>query len=297
MPHMPDITPDSLLQQARANKIPTNLSACRAALLICDCLAASGRGRYPVLFGVNGAQGSGKSTMSSLIALALDMSSNAKAAILSLDDFYHTREMRQHLSDTVHPLCLTRGVPGTHDTILLMRTLSLLMIATDRSSTSWPAFSKLTDDRLPEKDWRRFDGRPDAILLEGWCVGFPADCLPDWTAPINELEASQDAEGRWASWSRERLAADYTGLWKMLDGLATISLPDMDSVVQSRLKQELGLKTTEGPRGGEMKLEQVRRFVAHYERYTRAMWRTMPAIADIAFVRDAEFNYAVQTKD
>ncbi len=68
----------------------------------------------PLLAGLCGAQGSGKSTAAAAIASLLE-ESGLPTAVLSIDDFYRTRAEREHLAREVHPLLLTRGVPGTHD--------------------------------------------------------------------------------------------------------------------------------------------------------------------------------------
>ncbi|MBL4743784.1 MAG: hypothetical protein JKX87_03980, partial [Cycloclasticus sp.] len=72
----------------------------------------------PMVVGINGAQGSGKSTMSELLALILKDSFGLSTAILSIDDIYKTRAQRQQMAIDIHPLFNTRGVPGTHDTSL-----------------------------------------------------------------------------------------------------------------------------------------------------------------------------------
>ena len=50
----------------------------------------------------------------------------------SLDDFYFGKPARYQLGDKVHRLCETRGVPGTHDTLLLLDTLAALSRAAPR---------------------------------------------------------------------------------------------------------------------------------------------------------------------
>ena len=39
---------------------------------------------------------------------------------ISIDDFYKTRKDRMILAKKVHPLLMTRGVPGTHDVDLIL---------------------------------------------------------------------------------------------------------------------------------------------------------------------------------
>ena len=69
----------------------------------------------PIRVGVNGAQGSGKTTFCSLLVPLLERIHNLRAATLSIDDVYATRANRMKLGETLHPLCAIRGVPGTHD--------------------------------------------------------------------------------------------------------------------------------------------------------------------------------------
>ncbi len=78
------------------------------------------------LIGINGAQGSGKSTLCRLLALLLERGFSKSVAVLSLDDFYLTRDQREALAKQIHPLLQTRGVPGTHDVALAIATLDAL---------------------------------------------------------------------------------------------------------------------------------------------------------------------------
>ena len=40
---------------------------------------------------------------------------------ISIDDFYKTRKDRLALSKKIHPMLLTRGVPGTHDIDIMLK--------------------------------------------------------------------------------------------------------------------------------------------------------------------------------
>ena len=286
---------DELLRDAGAS-LRVNRSACEVALAIARRAAEHRQLRYPLVVGLNGAQGSGKSTLACLIQLALDKFWGKKAAILSLDDFYLPKEARQDLARSVHPLCATRGVPGTHDCRLLLQVMSRLLVAGDTSKTAIPRFSKLADDRVYPADWTIFEGRPDVILFEGWCVGLPADRVPPWRSPINALEKEADPNGDWWRWSVASLAESYTAPWKMLDLLVVIELPDLDTVIASRLRQEEGLEPEQGGLARRMNAAEVERFVQHFERYTRAMCDAMPPLADIVVRRDAEFQYVIEPR-
>ena len=72
---------------------------------------------YPLIIGINGAQGSGKTTLAALM-VSLFAQHGLKAVSLSIDDFYCTRAERFQLADKVNPLLRSRGVPGTHDIAL-----------------------------------------------------------------------------------------------------------------------------------------------------------------------------------
>ena len=72
-----------------------------------------------LLVGINGAQGTGKSTLAAFLKIALESGAGWGVAVLSIDDFYLTKVERGRLAADVHPLLKTRGVPGTHDMKML----------------------------------------------------------------------------------------------------------------------------------------------------------------------------------
>lgn len=271
--------------------IEANLSSAAAACLIAKRIAALPREAIPPVVGINGAQGSGKSTITQLVLAALAQFHDLRAVALSLDDFYLGLPPRYRLEREVHPLCLTRGVPGTHDVPLMVDIFNALDCAGARTRTFLPAFDKLADDRRAREEWPVFEGRPDAILFEGWCVGLQAEDVLDWSGPINELEAEMDPRGEWFNWSLATLRDDYRAIWRRIELLVSIEVPDFETVIESRLKQEQGLPESEGHK--RMDRAEVTRFVQHYERFTRALWAAMPERADMLFRRDRDFGYSL----
>lgn len=263
------------------------LDAAAAAALVAERIAALPRGDAPVFVGLNGAQGAGKSTLAKLLAADLE-NRGLRCALLSLDDFYLTKAEREELARRVHPMCGTRGVPGTHDVALLEATLAALA---DGGETALPRFDKLSDDRLPRDKWLVFGGRPDVIVLEGWCVGICSTDLPAWAGAINNLEAEGDPDGTWFAWSRAALELDYDKLWRRFDLLVSIGVPGWETVIDSRLRQEEEAMAATGRAG--MDRAQVTRFAGHYERYTRSLWAAMPERADVLLHRDEKFGYAL----
>ncbi len=140
--------------------LPANRSSAEAALLIAEQIMNLRESATPPLVGINGAQGSGKSTLAMLVAEALERFHGLRVCALSLDDFYLGKPPRYQLGDTVHRLCETRGVPGTHDAALLGDTLDALSRAEPDDRTPLPRFDKIDDDRVSREHWPEFTGRP-----------------------------------------------------------------------------------------------------------------------------------------
>lgn len=90
----------------------------------------------PLIVGINGSQGSGKTTLCRFLEVLLRESHGLNAATLSLDDLDLTRSERALLAATVHPLIATRGVPGTHDVALGEAVLACACRASTRPVTT-----------------------------------------------------------------------------------------------------------------------------------------------------------------
>src|SRR5690606_12755718 len=105
-------------------------------------------GRLRVL-GIHGDQGSGKSTLAALIAWYFQHQPGFNVVQLSLDDFYLSKAHRRDMSEKVHPLFATRGVPGTHDCALALATIRQLRHLATAEVCRLPRFDKAVDDRLP----------------------------------------------------------------------------------------------------------------------------------------------------
>ena len=279
------------LVAALGRDMSLTLSAAGAACQVAENIVYQSSRGYVPLIGINGAQGSGKSTMARLVAEALERFHGRSAAVFSLDDFYLTRSQRQRLARDVHPLCATRGVPGTHDIALLHGVIDGLRAAEPAAETAIPVFDKLADDRVPTEAWQVFEGRPGAILLEGWCVGARTADVVAFAGVPNALERTEDPRGVWRGWSLAALAREYEDLWDRLDLLVSIEVPDLETVIESRLAQERRL--AENSLRPPMDRVAITRFVQHYERYTRAMWAAMPERADMLFRRTREFGFTL----
>ena len=251
------------------------------------------RDGQPLIVGICGAQGSGKTTLCANLQLALARQLSARVAVLSIDDFYLSAMERMRLSETVHPLLRTRGAPGTHEVALGLELLDRLTQAGTESSTLLPRFDKLADDRAPRSTWPAFSGRADVVLLEGWCVGARAQPEEQLIAPINALERDEDPDGRWRRYVNAQLAGPYQALFGRLDRLVLLRAPDFDVVFRWRRQQEQTLAASAGagglPEGARVMSDaQLERFISHYERLTRFILAEMPERADLAIALDAQ---------
>jgi D-glycerate 3-kinase len=241
-----------------------------------------------VIVGLCGAQGSGKSTAAAALCEIL-LHEDLPAVALSIDDFYLPRAQRAELARAVHPLLLTRGVPGTHDVELAMATIESLA---DPGVTPLPSFDKATDDRRPRSQWRSAEGPFRVVILEGWCVGARAQSGAELAQPVNALERDEDTQGRWRRHVNDTLATRYTSLFNRLSPLVMLAAPSFEVVHGWRTEQERKLRARLAASGGDASRvlddAAIARFIRHYERLTRHILAEMPARADHLIALDAE---------
>jgi len=229
----------------------------------------------PLIVGINGAQGSGKTTLCRFLE-ALMLEHNLRATTLSLDDLYLTRAERQQLARDEHPLFATRGVPGTHDVALGERLLDELAAG---RPVALPHFDKASDDRAPIG---MFVEEPaEVILFEGWCVGAVPQPAAALREPVNRLEAEDDPDGVWRREVNRRLATDYAELFGRLDLTVMLKVESFEAVRAHRLLQEQKLAARSPGGSAIMDEAALDRFLMHYERLTRWQLEEMPARADM----------------
>lgn len=220
----------------------------------------------PILIGLSGPQGVGKSTAMRSLLPRRDFG----IVSLSLDDFYLPLAERAKLAATVSPLLDTRGPPGTHDLELLNHTLDSLIKADRFSQTPSPIFSKSMDNRLPETEWMTVQGRPDIILLEGWMVGATAHDAMVSAPPMNIIE-DNDEDRNWRTFQYEKLRDPYQALWNRFSAFIHIQAPNFYIVEKWRLQQEFcNYGSFSQPLTVSHK-EWVKSFVCYFERITTDM--------------------------
>lgn len=234
------------------------------------------------ILGICGAQGSGKSTLADQLALMLD-ENGVSALVLSMDDFYLTKQQRETLGKEIHPLLKTRGVPGTHD---MSRMVEVIAALKSGKSASIPRFDKALDDR--SKQEQLVDAPVQVLIVEGWCLGAKPQTGNELKVAVNALEREEDKNGVWRRYVNRQLESEpYQAVFAMLDLLVFIKVPEFQKVLEWRWRQEQQL----GSRG--MSIQQIERFVMHYERLTRHILKQLPLDADLVF--NLKDDHSVET--
>ena len=245
-------------------------------------------GETPPLVGFSGCQGSGKSTLVALMAKVMREVHGVSTVVLSLDDFYLTKAKRVALAQSIHPLFATRGVPGTHDLVLLNETIAALRQPPPGGAVPVPAFDKALDDRTEMVHWRQVSAPVQLIFLEGWCVGLAPQQESELEAPINPMEAEQDPSRVWRGEVNRQLATEYADLFGKLDALLLLQAPSFDAVFDWRWQQEQRLSQQfqqDHPDKPDptMSRSEVADFILHYQRLTEHGLKTLPDRADFAW--------------
>ncbi len=245
----------------------------------------------PMLVAINGSQGSGKSTLASLLTLLLHHH-GLRAIDLSIDDFYHTRQTRQSLAQRQHPLLATRGVPGTHDLTLLRETLQKLTGASNEVQI--PRFDKSRDERFSQDNWPTLAAPLDIVILEGWCLGTPAQNDQALAQPVNELELHEDPDGSWRRYVNRQIGEHYASIYQLMNVWIMLQAPSFDCVYQWRLEQEQKLadrlrqnRQSDLSNSRVMSEQQLKRFIQHYQRLTEHSLQTLPSQVNFLYRLDS----------
>tara|TARA_A100001011_G_C14278939_1_gene830607 strand:+ start:126 stop:995 length:870 start_codon:yes stop_codon:yes gene_type:complete len=248
-----------------------------AVLNICQAAVSCFDGSMLTL-GIGGGQGTGKSTISFMVKNVLAQVFSISAEILSIDDYYLTRDERFDLAAKVHPLLAVRGVPGTHDMHWMRETISSLRSG---ESCKVPVFSKGEDDRL---HYEQVKYPPEILILEGWCWG--ARHVPDeeLQCPINELEAQRDSDLVWRRFVNQALASDIYQECFATDLQVFLNAPNMEAIFRWRFQQESQLIN-----GGHiMSQAEIRNFIMHYQRISDRMQKQSAADISVLLGDDHE---------
>ena len=230
------------------------------------------------VIGLTGGQGSGKSTISNILKIILKEGFRLETTIFSIDDFYKTLKERKVMSKKISHLFLTRGVPGTHDTRMLLNCIKNLK-NNKFKKTMIPKFDKSIDDRSSRDKWIKVKKKPNIVIFEGWCVGVTPQKKKDLNIPINKLEKEKDKKKIWRKKVNRELKTNYKKIFNLIDKTIFLKVPNFKYVFKWRLLQEKKLRiTSKGKK--TMTDQQIANFIMFYERLTKHMLKVLPKKSD-----------------
>ena len=245
-------------------------------------IKSKAKNKKPFIVGVGGGQGTGKTTITSIISIILKKYFKLNVFKISIDDFYKTRKERFLLSKKLHPLLITRGVPGTHDINIMLDFFKKVKKNRFRS-LKLPKFNKAIDDRCNKKKWYDLKARPDVIIFEGWCVGARPETNKTLKKPINFLEKANDEKLIWRKYVNQQLKTKYKKLYSQLNCMIYLKAKNFSLLQKWRLKQEnkLWLKTKKKSSNKIMSKGDVINFMQTYQRITQNMLKYAPKYSSI----------------
>ena len=236
-----------------------------------------------LILGLSGSQGSGKTTVTSILQIILKKFFKKNIYIISIDDFYKTLRDRNRMSQQKHSLFKTRGVPGTHD-INLIKNFFISVKRKKFKKIKLPKFNKSIDDRSKKNYWHNINKRPEIIILEGWCVGAKPQIISSLRKPVNILERHEDKDLIWRKYANEKLKKEYKEVFAMIDYFIFMKVPNFKIVFKWRLLQESKLRKKLHYKKKIMTYSAIKRFIMFYQRITLQMMKDLSKSASIVLL-------------
>ncbi|MEG5059504.1 glycerate kinase [Microcoleus sp. A2-C5] len=234
--------------------------------------------KRPLIQGILGGQGTGKTTLCQVLMLILGKMGYSTVSI-SLDDLYKTYADRQKLQKA-DPRLIWRGPPGTHDIDWGISVLDKLrgsktseLAAVDNLKSDVLKTDIIKNIEIPRFDKSAYGGAgdrsqpeiicgADIVLFEGWFVGVN----PVADARLNEFLAaapfpiSTECDCQFARDMNVKLH-DYLPLWNRLDRLIVLYPQDyrLSQVWRNQAEREM---IAQGKSG--MSESEINRFVEYF---------------------------------
>ena len=236
--------------------------------------------RKTLFLGFSGGQGAGKTTITKILKIILIKYFKRKTQVISIDDFYKTKKERYKMSNLIHPLLMTRGVPGTHDVSLIQKQFNFFKKKKFKKFTI-PKFSKSLDDRIKKKYWTNIINKPEVVILEGWCVGAKPQLNSLLKKPVNILEKYEDKNMFWRNYVNEKLKKEYKKIFSNIDHFIFVKVPNFKMVFKWRLLQEKKLSKKSHSNKKVMSYDEIKRFIMFCQRITLQMIKDLSKSASV----------------
>ena len=269
-------------QETKNDKFKNKEIMIKKYLIPVSCWISKKCKTTPYFIGLAGGQGTGKTTISSILKIILTKYFKLNVFKISIDDLYKTRKDRMSLSKKIHPMLLTRGVPGTHDINIMIKFFENLKNKKFKK-LKLPTFDKSIDDRRSKKFWYTINNRPDVIILEGWCVGAKSENNKSLKRNVNSLEKTNDKMMIWRKFVNNNLKNSYKNLFSQINCLIYLKAKNFKLLQQWRLKQEkkLLIKSKQKKNSKIMNKAAVINFMQTYQRITQNMFKYAPKYSSI----------------
>lgn len=230
----------------------------------------------PLIVGVSGPQGSGKSYLADKLPTNLkDKFPSLNIIQFLMDDLYFTRYHQQKITEeairTENKLLQGRGLPGTHDLLLILRVFEQL-IGNYSDKSHWkpveiPVYDKSAYNGLGERadksQWQIVDIPADVIIFEGWFNGF-LSLDPDQLRVAyftSKIDGILQMNPYYHIEEINRALKEYRKIWKYFDDFIILHTNSIENVYTWRLQQEQNLIEQKGT---GMTENEVKQFVDRY---------------------------------
>lgn len=195
----------------------------------------------PLIVGILAGQGTGKSTLVSLLRQILKDEFGLSAVCLSLDDLYLTSADRIQLQSQDSRM-VWRGPPGTHEIDLGLKLLK--QIRAQQFPAFIPQFDKSLQNGAGDRTTSLEIQAADIVLFEGWFVG----CRPVSPFQIDQAPPPIVTEAD-RNFAKDMNCAlhKYQLLWQEIDRLIVLNPIDYRLSIQWRQEAEAKLRSPQNP--------------------------------------------------